>query len=164
MFKDLVVIISIILSISFIIILLYNNRLKNKLLNIIFMLLAISFMISILVLDNSYVYDLLRSFITYFWYPNYLIFVTTILISVIIFLITLLKKKVKLKNKIKNYLLFAISFSVYIIYLRQEIDTTLYQALYSNNSLILMRIETITFTVWVLATIIFRILDRGKKK
>ena len=160
MFKDLVVIMSIILSISFLIILLYNDKLKNKLIKVIFMVLAISFMISILILDIDYVYDLLRTLITYFWYPNYLIFVTTILISVIIFLITLLKKKLKLKIKIKNYLLFAISFSSYIIYLRQGIDITMYEALYSNISLILMRIETISFTIWLITTIIFRIGDK----
>ncbi len=163
MFKDLVVIMSIILSISFLIILLYNDKLKNKLIKVVFMVLAITFMISILILDINYVYYLLRSLITYFWFPNYLIFVTTILISGVIFLTTLFKKKIKFKNKLKNYILFVISFAIYVIYLRQEIDITMFEALYSNISLILMRIETITFTIWLIITIIFRIGDKYAK-
>ena len=164
MFTDIVVIISIILAISFLMILLYNTKLNNKLIKIVFLVLAISFLISILVFDTNYVYDLLRSIITYFWFPNYLVFITTILISIIIFIFTLLKKKINFEDKVKNYLLFSICFSIYIIYLRQEIDTTLYEALYSNTSLILMRIVTITFTIYLIVTIIFRIKGRVKNE
>ena len=163
MLQDIVALVSIILAISFFLILIYNTKLKNKFIKIVFMILAICFLISILVLDNAYVYELLKSIITYFWYPNYLIFVTTILISVIIFIFTLLKKKLKLIKYIKNYLLFIVVFPVYIIYLRQEIDTTLYTSLYSKTSLTLMRIVTISFTIWLIVTIILRIKDRGKK-
>ena len=59
MLQDIVAIVSIILAISFFLILIYNTKLKNKFIKIVFMILAICFLISILVLDNAYVYELL---------------------------------------------------------------------------------------------------------
>ena len=162
MFKDPFVISSIILAIAFLFILFYNLKLKNKWIKLIFLLLAICFFITIIILDNNFIYDLLRSVITYFWYPNYLIFIITILLSIIIFMYTLLNKNIKTKTKIKNYILFSLVFSLYIIYLRQNIDTSLYTSLYSDISLILMRIVTIMFTIWIIVTIIFKIVDRGR--
>ena len=63
MLQDIVAIVSIILAISFFLILIYNTKLKNKFIKIVFMILAICFLISILVLDNAYVYELLKSII-----------------------------------------------------------------------------------------------------
>ena len=125
MFKDPFVISSIILALSFILILIWNLKLKNKWIKITFLVLAIVYLVTIFILDNNFVNSLLTSLITYIWYPNYLLFIVTIIISIIIFIITLFKKKLKSKYKIINYILFCFLFTIYIIYLRQDIDTSL---------------------------------------
>ena len=108
--KDPFMISSIILALAFFFILLYNNTLKNKIVNIMFLSLSLIYLILIIIFDNNYIYELLKALITYIWYPNYLLFVTTILFSIFIFIFTLLKK-INLKQKILNYLLFCLNFS-----------------------------------------------------
>ena len=163
MFKDPFVISSIILAFSFFFILICNLKLKNKWIRITFLILSIAYLVSIFVFDNNFITDLLTSLITYIWYPNYLIFVTIVIISIIILLITLFKKKMKLKYKIINYLLFCFMFAIYIIYLRQGIDTSLYSELYSKISLIILRTASIFFLGWLIITIIFKIGDKYEK-
>ena len=163
MFKDPFVISSIILAFSFFFILICNLKLKNKWIRITFLILSIAYLVSIFVFDNNFITDLLTSLITYIWYPNYLIFVTIIIISIIVLLITLFKKKMKLKYKIINYLLFCFMFAIYIIYLRQGIDTSLYSELYSKISLIILRTASIFFLGWLIITIIFKIGDKYEK-
>ena len=163
MFKDPFVISSIILAFSFFFILICNLKLKNKWFKIIFLILSIAYLVAIFIFDNNFITDLLTSLITYIWYPNYLIFVTIIIISIIILLITLFKKKMKLKYKIINYLLFCFMFAIYIIYLRQGIDTSLYSELYSKISLIILRTASIFFLGWLIVTIIFKIGDKYEK-
>ena len=163
MYKDPFIISSIILAFSFFFILICNLKLKNKWIRITFLILSIAYLVSIFVFDNNFITDLLTSLITYIWYPNYLIFVTIIIISIIVLLITLFKKKMKLKYKIINYLLFCFMFAIYIIYLRQGIDTSLYSELYSKISLIILRTASIFFLGWLIITIIFKIGDKYEK-
>ena len=104
---------------------------------------------------------LLKSLITYIWYPNYLIFVSSILISNIILIYTCLNNKLSIKRKIINYLIFSISYTSYIIFSRLNIDINSYSSLYQNNSLTILRIETISFLTWLILTIIFKLIDRS---
>ena len=163
MFKDPFVTSSIILALCFFFVLVCNQRLKSKWIKIVFLILSICYLTLILVFDTNFVYDLLRSLITYVWYPNYLIFVTIIILSIIILLITLFNKKMKLKYRLSNYFIFSLLFALYIIYQRQGIDTSLYNELYSNTSLILLRIGTISFAVWFILTLLFKIGDKHEK-
>lgn len=160
MLKDPFMISSIIIALSFSFILICNYKLKSRVIKISFLGLTFLFLILIMIFDNNYIYSLLKLVISYFWYPNYLMFTTTILFSVILLIYSLVKNKLSFKNKIINYLLFSISFSTYIIFNRLNIDTNLYSSLYSTNSLIVLRIVTISFAIWLVLTIIFKLLDR----
>ena len=161
--KDPFMISSIIFALAFFFILLYNNTLKNKIVNIMFLSLSLIYLILIIIFDNNYIYELLKALITYIWYPNYLLFVTTILFSIFIFIFTLLKK-INLKQKILNYSLFCLNFSYYIIFLRLNIDLKSYTSFYSSNSLLVLRISSITMIVWFILTFIFKIIERGKNE
>ena len=68
--KDPFMISSIILALAFFFILLYNNTLKNKIVNIMFLSLSLIYLILIIIFDNNYIYELLKALITYIWYPN----------------------------------------------------------------------------------------------
>lgn len=159
--KDPFIISSIILAISFFVILIINNKLKSKTIKYLFLILSLIFLVLITIFDNNYVYLLLKNLITYIWYPNYLIFVTVILLSDIILIHTGFNNKLSIKRKILNYLIFSISFSCYIIFLRFNIDITSYSSLYQSNSLIILRIESISFIAWFILTIIFKVIDRS---
>lgn len=161
--KDPFMISSIILALAFFFILLYNNTLKNKIVNIMFLSLSLIYLILIIIFDNNYIYELLKALITYIWYPNYLLFVTTVLFSIFIFIFTLLKK-INLKQKILNYSLFCLNFSYYIIFLRLNIDLKSYTSYYSSNSLLVLRISSITVIIWIILSLILHIIERGKNE
>ena len=161
--KDPFMISSIILALTFLFILIYNHTLKNKIINLIFLILSLIYLILIIIFDNNYIYELLRALITYIWYPNYLLFITTILFSIFTFIYTLLNNMSN-KRKIINYLLFCINFSCYIIFLRLDIDLNSYISFYSSNSLLVLRISSITMIVWLILTFIFKIIERGKNE
>ena len=158
--KEPFTIISIILAICFFIILTFNNKIKNKIIKLLFLLFSLIYLIFIIILDNNFIYEFLKSIITYLWYPNYLIYVIVVLTSIIILFISLLKKE---KNKIKNitsYLLFSICLASYLIFLNYDIDINSYSSLYQFKTLLLMRIVTISFMVWMLIYVFIRM--RGK--
>ena len=161
--KDPFMISSIILALAFFFILLYNNTLKNKIVNIMFLSLSLIYLILIIIFDNNYFYKLLKALITYIWYPNYLLFVTTVLFSIFIFIFTLLKK-INLKQKILNYSLFCLNFSYYIIFLRLNIDLKSYTSYYSSNSLLVLRISSITVIIWIILSLILHIIERGNNE
>ena len=164
MFKDPFIISSLILSITFFCILILNVFLKNKMLNLLFLILGFICFVLILVFDNPYIYELLKQLITYFWYPNYFIFVSIILISTLILIYTLLRKKMTRIKKILNYLMFCLSFALYIIFFRININPDSYTSLYSTTSLTVMRILTITFGVYILTILIIDIVRRGRNE
>ena len=160
--KEPFTIISIILAISFFIILLFNTKVKSKLIKILFLLFSIIYLIYIVLLDSNFIYEFLKAIITYLWYPSYLIFIIVVLISIIIIIISFLKNE---ENKIKNiinYLLFTICLACYLIFLKYDIDPTLYSSLYQIKSLILMRIVTISFIIWIFINLFIRM--RGKNE
>lgn len=162
MFKDPFIISSIILAFSFLFLLICNHKLKSKVIKFSFLILCLLILILIMIFDNKYIYELLKIIISYFWYPNYLMFTTTIFFNIIVLVYTLFKNNLSLFQKIINYFLFAISFFSYICFNRLEIDTSLYTSLYSNSSLIILRIVSISFSVWLVLTILFNLLNRGK--
>ena len=90
--QDPFIISSIILAISFFIILMINTKVKSKIIKYLFLMICLIFIILITIFDNAYVYELLNKLIIYIWYPNYLIFVTTILLSNSILIYTILNK------------------------------------------------------------------------
>ena len=160
--KEPFTIMSIILSICFFVILVFNTKIKNKLIKILFLVFSLIYLIFIVLLDSNFIYEFLKAIITYLWYPSYLIFIIVILISIIILIITILRKE---KNKIKNiltYLLFSTCLGCYLIFSKYDIDPSLYSSLYQTKSLILMRIVTISFIIWILISLFIRM--RGKNE
>lgn len=161
---DLLIYSTIIISISFLIILLMNLNIKSKLINILFLLYVIIFIILILFLDYSFVLNFLTSLITYIYYPNYLCFVISILFSSFIFIYTLIKKNIDKKIKVLNYIFFLIQFSSYIIYQRLDIDLNTLSSIYSLKSLVMIRIVTISSLIFIILSLIFKVLTKKGEK
>ena len=156
-----IIISSIILSIAFIIILLINFKIKNNIIKYSFIIYLFIYLFLILLYDNSFVYQFLRILITYIWYPSYLLFVITIIFNIGITIYTLFNNNLNKVSKIINYINFVISFSCYIIFLELKIDPSLYEEYYQLNSLVLVRITTISFLVGLIVNIIVKIRNRN---
>ena len=150
----------ILLFISFLVILLLNHKRDSKIIKYSFIVYGVIYFFLIILLDNSYIYEFLKAIITYVWYPTYLLFVITIIFSIILFIYSILSKKLNLLNKIINYVFFLCSFVCYNTFLSLKIDPLIYEELYSNNSLLLMRITNIFFITTIILNIIIRM--RGK--
>ena len=151
---------SVILSISFLIILIINIKLNNKIIKYLFIIFSVIYLILILLFDNNFVYQFLKKIVSYVWFPDYLSFVLTNLFIIVVFLVTIFKKNIKKINKIINYILFIISFVCYNIYQSLGIDSSIYTEYYGTNSLILVRIISISLILWVIINIALSI--RGK--
>ena len=154
---------SIFISIAFFVILLFNIKMKSKIIKYSFLILTLVFLITIGVLDTNFVYNFLEAIITYLWYPNYLLFVLNILFSIIILLYTLLNDKMLIIKKIASYIFFCISFSCYITFLRLDIDPTLYSSLYKSSSLTVMRIVSVSAFLWLIINIVLKIRGKNEK-
>lgn len=159
----LMVIIGIIIGLSLLLILIINLKINNKVIKLSFLLFSILFSIILLIFDNTYILELFKFLIQNIWYPNYLVLVSIVLISIIVLIYTLLSKKISIKGKIKNYTLISINYSLYIIFNTMNIDINSYTSLYSTKSLLILRISTITFIIWIIVTIIFKFLDKLKR-
>ena len=151
---------SIILAIAFLTILLFNFKLKSKVIKYSFLIYFSLFLLLIILYDNNFVYEFLKQMITYLWYPNYLLFVITVICDIIIIIYTLFKEKLNNVSKIINYINLLIAFACYIIFLRLNIDPNIYSEYYKSTPLMLVRITTISFLISLIINIIIKI--RGK--
>ena len=151
------IICNIIISIVFLILLIFNYTFENKIIKTIFTIYSTIFLILILFFDNEFIYQFLKSIITYIWYPNYLIFVVTVIITLIIFIYTINKKYMKKSNTIINYILAIITFICYNMFNTLGINTSLYSELYKTVPLTIMRVTTISFIIWLIVTFVLKI-------
>ena len=161
--NDPFIISSIILSLTFLFLLIFNNFYKKKALKILFFSLSIIYLTVIFFFDYKFIYELLKVFITYIWYPNYLLFVLNVILSIIILIYTLFKEKNYL-IKIINYCIFSLNTACYIIFQRLNINLDSYVSLYSDNSITILRISSFSIVIWLVLAIIFRLLKRGKNE
>ena len=154
---------SIILSIAFLIILLTNFKVKSKIIKYAFIIYSFIFLFLIILYDNNFIYDFLKQIITYIWYPSYLLFVVTIICNICITIYTLYKEKINMISKVINYINFIVSLLCYNIFLVLKIDPSLYSEYYQTNSLLLVRITTISFLGGLIFNIIIKIIANNKK-
>ena len=144
---------NIIVSIVFLILLIFNYTFENKIIKNIFLIYSCVYLILILFFDHNFIYEFFRAVITYLWYPNYLIFVMTTLITLGILIYTLVKKYMKKINTIINYILVIITFICYNMFNTLDIDPLIASELYDTIPLVIMRVASISFIVWLIVTI-----------
>lgn len=150
---NVMIITSIIMAMAFWLILFINTKRQNKIVHVAFQIFIFLFLMLLIIFDNNYVLELLKSSITYFTYPSYLLYISTVIITNVIMLYTFVKRDLDIKNKILNYTLFVIIFIAYISFNSLGIDSSLYNSLYTSYSLIFLRLTTITFSLWFVITI-----------
>ena len=153
--KDPLIISSIIMAFAFLLISIINFKVKSKFIDLSFLIFNTIYIILIIIFDNNFIYEFLKSMITYIWYPNYLLFIITILISIIIFSVAIINKKMLFFNKLISYVLFCILICCYLIFIRLDIDPNLYSSLYQTKSLVIMRIANISLISWLLIKLIY---------
>ena len=157
------IICNIIVSISFLILLIFNYTFENKIIKNIFVGYSVIFLILILFFDENYIYELFKFLVTYLWYPNYLLFVMTVVITLIILIYTLIKKYLKKNNTIINYILVTISFICYNMFNILNINSDINSELYSVIPLTIMRVTTISFAIWIIITVILKVWRKYEK-
>ena len=154
---------SIILAIAFLVTLLFNFKLKSKVIKYSFLIFFLVFLLLIILCDNSFIYEFLKQIITYLWYPNYLLFVITVICDIIIIIYSMFRNKLNIISKIINYINFVVGFACYIIFLRLNVDPSIYSEYYQSIPLTIVRITTITFLISMLINIIIKLRGMYKK-
>ncbi|MBR3660748.1 MAG: hypothetical protein IKN63_02470 [Bacilli bacterium] len=154
---------NIIVSVVFLILLIFNYTFENKMIKNIFLIYSCIYLILILFFDHNFIYELFKTMITYIWYPNYLLFVMTTLITLIILIYTLVKKYMKKINMIINYILVIITFVCYNMFNTLDIDPLIASELYTTLPLVIMRVANISFVVWIIITVGLKIRRKYEK-
>lgn len=142
-------IISLVIYLILVLILVVNMRKKNKVIKYSFMiLLGISFLV--LVFSNEIIINnLLKVIINYLYFPEFTAYLATLLTTLAVLVYTIFNEKMYDKIRIINYVFASLLIVSYIMFMLLNIDINSYNALYSSNSLILLRYGTRTFTLWL---------------
>jgi len=141
--------ISLVIYSILVLILIINLKEKNSFIKNAFILLFFLLAVTFLIYNQGIINDGLSFFIRYIYFPTSNSFVLTIFLTICILLYSLFNDKLANKIKIINYVFSSFLFVIYIVFMTLNIDMSLYNSLYSNPSLFLLRISTRSFVIWI---------------
>ena len=140
---------------------------KSKKTKIAYVIISI---LSIMVLLQNYysslfsVFDTIaKNIVTIIYFPSVLEYITILVISLIIILVSLFSKKTNKKIKIMNLLIFIIELFLFFLILdeisKNKIDLANKISVYSNvNLMALFELSVIIFAIWMIILILYKII------
>lgn len=130
------------------IILLLNIKYKNDIIRILFMVF-VGFLVSIVTITNDSIMDfIIESIIRFIYFPSISAVLVITFIALICFMYSLYNFKLDKLIMIVNYLYSCLIFVCYINFTSLSINSDLYSSIYTGDSLILIRIMSISTIVW----------------
>lgn len=146
--------ISIFLYLILLIILIINIKKKNFIIKCSYILIMLMLIGMILYFNEMLIDEFLEIIIRYLLYPKYISYVFSVIISIIILINSIISNKLSSVKKIFNYFFSIIIILSYIIFTSLDIDVYSNVALYSNKSLILLRIVSFSMLIYALLYIV----------
>ena len=133
--------------------------------------LIISILSITILLQNYYsslfsVFDTIaKNIVTIIYFPSVLEYITILVISLIIIMVSLLSKKTNKKIKFINLLIFIIELFLFFLILdeisKNKIDLANKISVYSNvNLMALFELSVIIFAIWMIILILYKIIYR----
>lgn len=145
-------------------ILILNDKFKNNIIKYLFMLF-VGIMIFIVTITNDNIMDyILRFFIRFIFFPDLASILVCVFVSLICFMYSILSGDIDRYCKIVNYIYSFFVFVSYINFIGLDVDSNLYNSIYSGYSLIFIRIISISTIVWVLVYFIRGLVNYFIKK
>lgn len=162
-----------ILSLLLFVILIYNLKRKNTLVQMIAIGIYIGFIIGIFISYTTYVKTCIDSFIkgimNYIYFPSTIVYFFIIIFVTIMILITLFSKRMTMFKKIVNYFVFSTLYFLFMSFIAlgayygiDLVDTTL---LYQNNTILsIVQISNFLLLMWLIYTGFYHLFKYFKKK
>jgi hypothetical protein len=137
----------------FLILLVINLNRKNRIVKGIFAILIIVFLGILLHSNESVLDSVLALIVRYIYFPSFATFMLIVLGSLVILLYSVFNDKLPNKMRIINYVFASWIIIDYIIFILLKLDVTSYIDLYTDTSLICLRLVTRGFLLWILTII-----------
>ena len=162
-----------ILSLLLFVILVFNLKRKNTLVQMIAIGVYIGFIIGIFISYTTYVKTCVDSFtksiMNYIYFPSTIVYFFIIVFVTVMILVTLFSKKLTMFKKVVNYLCFSIMYFLFMSFIAlgahygiDLIDTPL---LYENDTILsIVQISNFLLLIWLVYTGFYHLYKYFKKK
>jgi len=162
-----------IISLLLFVILIYNLKKNNKMVQIIAIGVYLGFVLGIFISYTTYVKSSFDSFVkwimNYIYFPSTIVYFFIIIFVTILMLYTLFSKKLKVLKKIINYFIFSILYFFFMSFLSicayNSYDLMEITTLYENETVLsLVQISNLLLFVWLIFTGFYHLYGYYKKK
>ena len=162
-----------ILSLLLFLILIFNLRRKNTLVQMIAIGIYIGFVIGIFVSYTTYVKTCIDSFtkgvMNYIYFPSTIVYFFIMVFVTVMILMTLFSKKLTIFKKVINYFIFSILYFLFMSFIAlgahygiDLVDTAL---LYQNDTILsIVQISNLILLIWLIYTGFYHLFKYFKKK
>jgi len=162
-----------ILSLLLFVILVYNLKRKNTLVQMIAIGIYIGFIIGIFVSYTTYVKTCVDSFVkgvmNYIYFPSPIVYFFIIIFVTVMILITLFSRKLTMFKKVINYLVFSILYFLFMSFIAigayNGIDLAEITLLYQNDTVLsIVQISNLLLLIWLIYTGFYHLFKHFKNK
>ena len=162
-----------IISLLLFVILIYNLKKNNKMVQIIAIGVYLGFVLGIFISYTTYVKSSFDSFVkwimNYIYFPSTIVYFFIIIFVTILMIYTLFSKKLKVLKKIINYFIFSILYFFFMSFLSicayNSYDLMEITTLYENETVLsLVQISNLLLFVWLIFTGFYHLYGYYKKK
>lgn len=144
-------------------VLVINIYKKNRWVKYISALFTVVFLLTLFVINENFCDQVLFAIIRYIYFPEISSYIVTTLLTSLILFFTIIYDRFSNGIKVVNYTFSFLIIVSYIIFLMLEINVNSYNQLYVGNSLICLRLTTMSFVLWILTLAIVKYFNYLKR-